>query len=164
MKRIIKFRAWDSGLGRWHNPKDVGSDRTPRTPIRKILKYDAKDGTMNLYNHEDFIWMQFTGLYDRNGKEIYEGDVVLVPNMDYDPSEGDNPMFIKQVFYFAGGFGVDIKEEGQFEYLHEYWVGGVDAGNDQCREHKRQRIALQLFCAMRERLFSRATQSEISFA
>jgi uncharacterized phage protein (TIGR01671 family) len=60
--REIKFRAWD-----------------------KEQKYMAYQGTPDLetlssfvFHFGDEILMQYTGLKDKNGKEIYEGDILLI--------------------------------------------------------------------------------------
>lgn len=58
MKREIKFRAFDDG--RMVYP--VGAMANINRFFRVI--------------REDAILMQFTGLKDKNGKEIYEGDVI----------------------------------------------------------------------------------------
>ena len=52
MKRVIKFRAYT----------EISNEVLG-------MKYDVP------HNYNDTV-MQFTGLIDRNGKEIYEGDVV----------------------------------------------------------------------------------------
>jgi hypothetical protein len=73
MTREIKFRAWNSaGVGM----KMLGDEEAKR------ILYNNTSNT-ELFHNKAAVIMQFTGLKDSKGNEIYEGDVYKANGQNY---------------------------------------------------------------------------------
>lgn len=111
MDRTIKFRAWDNRNKKmisWNellNSKELlqsffGNEHYPTNPPR--------------YFYER---MQFTGLYDSEGKEIWEGDIVEIQNeSQYTKKEYWYPIY-------------EIQNDG-WKFKLKYIKGGLHSDNE----------------------------------
>lgn len=98
MNREIKFRAWNDGqmLYGYDLPGMVGSF----VNLNEVIELACESG---------YVLMQYTGLKDKNGVPIYEGDIVRIVTDDFSNE------YTKRLMRTVGR--VDWVEEGC-----EYWV------------------------------------------
>ena len=118
--RDIKFRAWDKreGLNKMYYGVSFiayGEGLTGGNPEYKFWQIYHEQGGFFISSMIELELMQFTGLQDKKGKDIYEGDIY---------HNGDNKITYTVIWRNSGFMG---KQNSSSSFVGlDYWIENTE--------------------------------------
>lgn len=100
---IPKFRAWDS------SKKEMFTDTFAITESGQVVVVEQESvaSPPDYVFVEHLVIMQSTGLHDKNGKEIFEGDIVKMAKDVY-----SDPTYYEIVRHRGGAYRLESNQHG----------------------------------------------------
>jgi hypothetical protein len=108
MARAIKFRAWDSLEKRFTSPESRGQGHYSMSLDGRFFNLQNGSGG------DEYVVQQFTGRQDLNGKDVYEGDLVIAST---DPNDPTSPSGIAEVVWMDDPARVKAPQWGLYFLL-----------------------------------------------
>lgn len=99
--REIKFRAWDNVSKKMRTVTGFSQLPLDGTGTTRIYFLDGQSEVLLKDYPENIFVMQYTGLKDKNGFEIYESDVVLYREEEREINYSDGSFFVGEDDYLG---------------------------------------------------------------